>query len=348
MAPPTEQQAVIFEANGAPLKFGKIKVGKPDFDEVLIRIKYSGVCHTDLHAWKGDWPIPTRKPCVGGHEGVGTVVAVGDQVKDPQIGDVVGLKWLNGACGSCEMCLLGHESNCPNATFSGYTVDGSFQQYAIGKAHHVARLPKDADQAAAAPIMCAGITVYKALKVSECLPGQWVAIPGAGGGLGHIAVQYAKAMGMRVVAIDGGDEKKKLCEKLGAETFIDFTQTKDIVAAVKKATNGGAHTALIVATSEKPYTEALQYLRPQGVMSCVALPANAFIKAEVFWTVLNCLKIKGSHVGTRADTVEAIDFFSRGLVTPIYQLKGLSELDSIYHDMEQGRIAGRIVVDCDR
>lgn len=155
-------------------------------------------------------------------------------------------------------------------------------------------------------------------------------------------------MGMRVIAIDGGDEKKALCEKLGADAFIDFTKTKDIVADVKKATNGGAHAALIVATSEKPYTEALKYLRPQGVMSCVALPADAFIKAEVFWLVLGCLKIKGSHVGSRADTVEAIDFFNRGLVKPIYQVKALSELDAIYHDMEAGKIAGRIVVDCSR
>lgn len=255
---------------------------------------------------------------------------------------------MNGACGSCEFCLLGHESNCPNALFSGYTVDGSFQQYAIGKAQHVAKLPKDCDMAGAAPIMCAGITVYKALKVSEALPGQWVAIPGAGGGLGHLAVQYAVAMGMRVVAIDGGDEKKRLCEKLGATAFIDFTKTKDITADVKKVTNGGAHAALIVATSEKPYTEALEYLRPQGVMSCVALPANAYIKANVFWTVLKCLKIKGSHVGSRADTVEAIDFFNRGLVKAIYQTRGLSELDAIYHEMEEGKVAGRIVVDCSR
>lgn len=279
---------------------------------------------------------------------VGTVVEVGSEVKDLALGDVVGLKWLNGACGSCEMCLLGHESNCGAATFSGYSVDGSFQQYAIGKANHVARLPKDTDMAAAAPIMCAGITVYKALKVSECLPGQWVAIPGAGGGLGHIAVQYAKAMGMRVVAIDGGAEKKALCEKLGADAFIDFQTTKSIVDDVNKVTNGGAHAALIVATSEKPYSEALEYLRPQGCMACVALPAGAYIKANVFWTVLKCLKIKGSHVGSRADTVEACDFFSRGLVKPIYQLKGLSELDSIYHDMEQGKVAGRIVVDTSR
>ncbi len=275
-------------------------------------------------------------------------MACGSEVRDIKVGDNVGLKWLNGACGSCEFCLLGHESNCPNALFSGYTVDGSFQQYAIGKAAHVARLPKDCDLAAASPVMCAGITVYKALKVSEARPGQWVCIPGAGGGLGHLAVQYAKAMGFRVVAIDAGDEKKKLAMSLGAEVYIDFTKTKDLIEDVKKATGGGAHATVITATSELPYHQALSYARPQGSIVCVAMPANATLKADVFFTVLNCIKIKGSHVGTRSDTVEAIEFFTRGLVKPIYKMRKLSELKEIYDEMEEGKIVGRIVVDCSK
>lgn len=260
----------------------------------------------------------------------------------------MGLKWLNGSCGSCNLCLEGFEPNCAKATCSGFSVDGSFQQYAIGKAAHVARLPKDCDMAGAAPVMCAGITVYKALKVSECKPGQWLVLSGAGGGLGHLALQYAVAMGMRVIAIDAGQEKKQLCEKLGAEVFIDFTKVKDMAAKIMEITVEGAHATLIVATSEKPYTEAIEYLRPQGVMTCVSLPADAFIKANVFWTVLKSIKIKGSYVGGRADTVEAIDFFNRGLVKPIYTVRGLSELDAIYKEMAAGQIAGRVVVDCSR
>lgn len=226
-------------------------------------------------------------PLVGGHEGAGIVVARGELVKDVEIGDHVGLKWLHGSCMSCEQCRQSNESLCSEASLSGYTVDGSFQQYAVGKAAHVARIPKDCDLAGVAPILCAGLTVYKALKSSGVRPGQSVVIAGAGGGLGVFAIQYAKAMGLRVTALDGGDEKRKVCTELGADTFVDFKTSTDIVGEIKNATGGlGPDAVLLLAASEKPFQQASQYVKSKGTIVCVGLPANAFVKAPVFDTVV--------------------------------------------------------------
>ncbi|KAK9355864.1 chaperonin 10-like protein [Lipomyces doorenjongii] len=342
---PKTQYAQIFEKTGGPIQYREIPVQAPGPDEILVNVKYSGVCHTDLHAWKGDWPLDTKLPLVGGHEGAGVVVAKGDQVTNFEIGDYAGVKWLNGSCLSCEFCINGHEPNCPHALLSGYTVDGSFQQYAIAKAIHAAPIPKGTDLAKVAPILCAGITVYKALKESDAKPGQWVAITGAGGGLGTLAIQYAKAMGLRVLGIDTGDVKSKMTQALGAEVFIDFARTPDIVAEVIKVTNGGPHAVINVAVAEKPFEMSCKYVRPRGTVVVVGLPAHAYVKSEVFSTVVKSITIKGSYVGNRADTDEAIDFFSRGLVESPIRIVGLSELPKVFELMEKGEIAGRYVLD---
>jgi propanol-preferring alcohol dehydrogenase len=201
-----------------------------------------------------------------------------------QIGDHVGIKWLNGSCLACDFCQQSDEPLCPKPLLSGYTVDGTFQQYAIGKAAHVARIPKDLPLDAIAPILCAGITVYKGLKESGAKPGQWVAVVGAGGGLGSLALQYAKAMGLRTIAIDTGDEKKKLCtEDLGAEAFIDFSKSSNVVKDVQAATPDGLgpHAVLLVAVNEKPFQQAAEYVRPRGTVICIGLPAGAYLKAPV-------------------------------------------------------------------
>ncbi len=237
----------------------------------------------------GDWPLPTKSmPLIGGHEGAGVVVAKGSLVHDIEIGDHAGIKWLAGSCMSCVYCRQADESLCHSAELSGYTVDGSFQQYAIGKASQVARIPKDCDLAAVAPILCAGLTVYKALKSSGAKPGQSVAIVGAGGGLGCYALQYAKAMGLRPIAIDGGADKKKACLDLGADAYVDFLTSKDIVQDVKKASGDGLgpQAVVLLAVSEKPFQQASQYVRSKGTIVCVGLPADAFIKAPVFDTVV--------------------------------------------------------------
>ncbi|CDK28546.1 unnamed protein product [Kuraishia capsulata CBS 1993] len=342
---PKTQKAVVFETHGGPLEYKEIPVPKPKANEILINVKYSGVCHTDLHAWQGDWPLATKLPLVGGHEGAGIVVAKGENVTSFEIGDYAGIKWLNGSCLDCEFCERGAEPNCAKADLSGYTHDGSFQQYATADAVQAAHIPKGTDLAEVAPILCAGVTVYKALKTADLSPGQWVAISGAGGGLGSLAIQYAKAMGLRILAIDGGEDKANLCSELGAEVFIDFTKTKDLVADVVKATNGGPHGVINVSVSEFAIAQSCEYARPLGKVVLVGLPAGAVCKSPVFAHVVKSLEIKGSYVGNRADTSEALDFFSRGLVKAPITIIGLSELPKVYELMEKGAILGRYVVD---
>lgn len=342
---PKTQKAIVFEKSGGKLEYKDIPVPTPKPTEILINVKYSGVCHTDLHAWKGDWPLPTKLPLVGGHEGAGVVVAKGSQVKNFEIGDYAGIKWLNGSCLSCEFCEEGFESNCAHADLSGYTHDGSFQQYATADAVQAARIPAGTDLAEVAPILCAGITVYKALKTADLRAGKWVCISGAGGGLGSLAIQYGKALGLQVLAIDGGPGKEDLCKGLGADAFVDFTKSKDMVKDIQDITNGGPHGVINVSVSERAISQSCEYVRPCGTVVLVGMPAGAVCKSEVFSHVVKSIDIKGSYVGNRVDTAEAIDFFSRGLVKSPIKIAGLSEVPRIFEEMEKGAILGRYVVD---
>lgn len=345
---PKTQKAIIFYKNGGDLEYKDIDVPQPKPNELLINVKYSGVCHTDLHAWKGDWPLPVKLPLVGGHEGAGIVVAMGDNVKGWKVGDLAGVKWLNGSCMSCESCELGNESNCPEADLSGYTHDGSFQQYCTADAVQAAKIPQGTDLAEVAPILCAGITVYKALKSANLKAGQWVAVSGACGGLGSLAVQFARAMGYRVLGIDGGQEKEELFQQLGGEVFIDFRKSKDIVQDILDATDGGAHGVINVSVSEAAIESSTKYVRANGTVVLVGLPGGAYCKSEVFSQVVRSTSIVGSYVGNRADTREALDFFARGLVKSPIKIAGLSELPDIFDKMQKGEIVGRYVVDTSR
>ena len=347
---PTEQWAQVVKQVGGPPEYIKIPVAEPGVDEVLVHVKYSGVCHTDLHAMNGDWPLAVKLPLVGGHEGAGVVVKKGSLVKDIEVGDYAGIKWINGSCLSCGYCLQGDEPLCGSALLSGYTVDGTFQQYAVAKAAHVARIPKTCDLEGIAPVLCAGITVYKGLKESGVRPGQSIAVVGAGGGLGSMALQYARAMGIHTIAIDGGAEKGESCKKLGASAYVDFTTSSNVVEDVRKATPDGLgpHAAILLAVQERPFQQATEYVRSHGVVVCIGLPANATIKAPVFDTVVRMITIKGSYVGNRQDTQEAIDFFARGLIEIPYKTVGMSELGQVFTLMEEGKITGRYVLDTDR
>ncbi|KAK3320938.1 dehydrogenase-like protein [Cercophora scortea] len=344
---PTEQWAQVVEATGGPAIYKKIPVQQPGPDEVLVNVKYSGVCHTDLHAMMGDWPLDVKLPLVGGHEGAGVVVAKGSLVNDIELGDLAGIKWLNGSCLACSFCMTSDEPLCANALLSGYTVDGSFQQYAIAKAAHVAHIPKGTKLDEVAPVLCAGITVYKGLKESGARPGQWVAIVGAGGGLGSMALQYAKAMGLNTIAIDGGEEKAASCKTLGAKAYVDFMSSPDLVAEVKAATPDGTgpHAVILLAVQEKPFQQATEYVRSRGTVICIGLPAKAYLKAPVFDTVVRMISIKGSYVGNRQDTQEALDFFSQGLIKVPFKTVGLSQLQEVFELMKAGKIVGRYVVD---
>lgn len=343
---PKTQRAIVVDEPKGELQLKQIAVPVPESDEILVNVLFSGACHSDLHAWKCDWPFTTKFPLIGGHEGSGYVASVGENVHGFAVGDRVGVKWVNGTCLDCRFCLQGHDGLCPKARYSGFTHDGTFQQYCTVKAAHAAHIPEGIDLAEVAPILCAGITVYKALKRSDAKPGETVVITGAGGGLGSLAVQYAKAMGFRVIGIDSGDAKSKLFEELGGDVFVDF-KTDDIAQKViASSPNGeGVDAVIHVAVSEKAIDSSLAYIRPSGTIVLVGLPADAVLKSPVFSHVLRSLTIRGSLVGNREDTLEALDFVKRGLVKCPIKIVGMSELANVYKLMEAGQIAGRYVLD---
>ncbi|KGI67089.1 alcohol dehydrogenase AdhP [Mycolicibacterium rufum] len=334
-------RAAVVHQLGSPLTIEELELPKPDYGEALVKLETSGVCHTDLHAAHGDWPVKPTPPFIPGHEGYGTVVAVGDGVDDLKVGDKVGNAWLWSACGRCEYCRTGWETLCEHQRNGGYTVNGSFGSYMLVNAAFAARIPDGVDPVEVAPILCAGVTVYKGLKVTDTRPGQWVAISGIGG-LGHVAVQYAIAMGLRVVAIDVDDAKLDLATRLGAEIVVN-ARTADVVAEVQNAT-GGVHGVLVTAVHPEAFGQAIGLARRGGTIVFVGLPPGDF-PASIFDIVLKGLTIRGSIVGTRQDMVEAIDFFARGLIHPTVHTTALDDINTVFADMEQGRIDGRVVID---
>ncbi|SOV04928.1 probable ADH1 - alcohol dehydrogenase I [Ustilago sp. UG-2017a] len=347
-----QNRVAIFDKQGGPVSIKDVPIQRElKRGEALVRVIYTGVCHTDLHAMLGDWPLDNKLPLVGGHEGAGVVVALGDGADQyVKVGDRVGIKWIATSCLNCSFCRTGAEPNCPHALCSGFNIDGSFQKYAVSYANHLSIIPDALPLDQAAPILCAGLTVYKALKEAQLIPGQFVAIPGAGGGLGHLAIQYAVAAGYRVIAIDTGSDKKQLCEQLGAEKFIDFKTSKNLVDDIKAATPDGfgPQAAVVAASGGLAYQQALDYIRPRGVLVAVGLPGNTDIKANVFFTVFRSVRVIGSYVGNRQDTQEALDIAAAGKVRTHFKKLGLSQLPEVYDDMQNGKIAGRIVLDIDQ
>ncbi|RPD75485.1 GroES-like protein [Lentinus tigrinus ALCF2SS1-7] len=348
---PKTQKAAIVEKPDAPLKIvDNHPVKQPEElapGECLVELDCSGVCHTDLHARNNDWPIPAKLPLIGGHEGVGRIVAIGQHTQNSpvKIGDRVGIKWLAYSCLDCEPCRKGLEQSCLNGKYSGFTVDGTFSQYVVSWVTHVSPIPENLSSAEAASILCAGVTVYRAIKYSGAKIGEWIVLPGAGGGLGHLAVQYAVAMGLRVVAVDTGAEKKDLVMRLGAEKWIDFRETKDLVKDIVEATDGfGAHAAVVTAANSEAYAQAIDYLRMGGKLMVVGLPARANLSADIFFTVAKSISILGSYVGNRQDAREALDIASRGKVKCFFALKPLSALSETYEGLEQGKVVGRVVL----
>ncbi|KAJ7739465.1 chaperonin 10-like protein, partial [Mycena maculata] len=256
--------------------------------ECLIKL-CTGVCHTDLHAALGDWPLPTKTPLVGGHEGVRVIIAIGSSTSHSlvKVGDRVGIKWLADSCLNSEQCRKGREhEDCTDAKLSGFTVDGTFQQYVISFVNHATPIPGGFDSNAAASILCAGLTTYHAIKYSQTSPGDWIVLPGAGGRLGHLAIQYAKVAGLRVIAVATGADKKKLCLELDADKRIDFKESKNIVEEIKVIMDGlGAHSALVTAVSSSGYKQAMEYLCGGGTLMVVGLPGNGDLEASIFFTV---------------------------------------------------------------
>jgi propanol-preferring alcohol dehydrogenase len=348
---PTKALGAFFEKQGGPVTIREYDVKQPDqlqVGEALVKVEYSGVCHTDLHAMLGDWPLDVKLPLCGGHEGAGTIVAIGKHTTTQlKVGDKVGIKWIADACLECSYCRQGYEPLCPHVKLSGYTVDGSFQQYAVSYTRMLTKIPDGLPLEDCASFLCAGLTVYKAIKQSGARPGQWAVIPGSGGGLGHLAVQYAaKIFSLRVIGIDTGSEKEKLSKDLGAEVFIDFKQEKDIVSAIKKVTPDrmGVHAAIVTAASAASYEQALDYVRPGGTVVAVGLPANTSVSANVFWHVVQEKRLVGSYVGNRQDAIEALEFAATGQVICHQAVLELKDLPDIYEQMQAGKLTGRTVM----
>ena len=334
-------KAAVVRAFGQPLVIEEVPVPRPGAGDVLVKIEACGVCHTDLHAAEGDWPVKPNPPFIPGHEGVGHVVAVGAGVDHVKEGDRVGIPWLYSACGYCEHCLGGWETLCESQQNTGYSVNGGFAQYALANAGYVGHLPAQIGFIEIAPVLCAGVTVYKGLKVTDTSPGDWVVISGVGG-LGHMAVQYAKAMGLNVAAVDVDEDKLRLARQLGALVTVNAATT-DPAAYLKKEI-GGAHGALVTAVSPKAFEQAIGMVRRGGTVSLNGLPPGQF-PLDIFGMVLNGITVRGSIVGPRLDLQESLDFAAMGKVKATVASDRLENINDIFARMHKGQIEGRIVLD---
>jgi propanol-preferring alcohol dehydrogenase len=334
-------KAAVVREFKKPLVFEERPIPVPGAGEVVVRIEASGLCHTDIHAAHGDWPVKPSLPFVPGHEGVGIVTAVGEGVSRLREGDRVALPWLGYACGTCEYCVSGWETLCEKQLNTGYGIDGAYAEYAKGYAAYVGIVPAGVDPFDAAPLACAGVTTYKAIKVSGARSSDLVAIFGIGG-LGHLALQYARIAGASVVAVDVTEEKLAMARGLGADYTVNATQ-EDPVAAIKRL--GGADAAIALAVTPKPFEQAFQALRRNGRLVLVALPPDNHMTVPIFETVLNGITITGSIVGTRKDLDEVFELHALGRTKVIRETRSLSTVNEAIDDVLHARTAARIVFD---
>lgn len=337
-----KMKAAVVTEFGKPLDIREVQIPEVGPGQALMKVMSTGVCHTDLHAATGDWPVKPAPPFIPGHEGAGVIVKVGAGVKAVKEGDRVGVPWLHSACGTCEFCLTGWETLCKQQSNTGYSVNGSFAEYVLVDPNYTAHLPANIDFNSVAPILCAGVTVYKGLKETETRPGQWVVISGIGG-LGHMAVQYAKAMGLHVAAVDVAEDKLNLAMKLGADFAVNAA-SPDAAERILKVTDGGAHGVLVTAVSPKAFSFAANLLRRKGIMSLTGLPPGDF-PVSIFDLVLNRKTLRGSIVGTRSDLAESLSFAAEGKVAATYKTAALEDINSIFDQMKAGKIDGRIVME---
>ncbi|KAJ9665594.1 hypothetical protein H2201_004286 [Coniosporium apollinis] len=351
---PKKYKAAVYDKPGEiSTKIVELDMPEPGPGEVLINLTHSGVCHSDMGVMMNSWaalPHPTQSGQVGGHEGVGKIVKMGPGTENSavKVGDRVGVKWISAICWSCPACLEGHDGICFNQKVSGYYTPGTFQQYVLGPANYVTPIPDSLDSAAAAPMLCAGVTTYAALRKSGAQSGQFVAILGAGGGLGHIAVQLAsRGMALRVIGVDA-DEKKDLVMESGAEEFVGLG-VGDTVARVKELTGGlGVHAVLVLTAANAAYAGAMDMLRFGGRCVCVGIPEGDPIPikgALPQFMVARALSIIGVAVGDRKEAIETLDFAARGIVKTHYRTEKMDKLTDVFQEMFEGKLKGRVVLD---
>ncbi|MDN5273969.1 alcohol dehydrogenase AdhP [Chloroflexus sp. MS-CIW-1] len=333
-------KAAVVHAFHQPLVIEEVPVPEPGPGQIVVKVEASGVCHTDLHAAEGDWPIKPKLPLIPGHEAVGYVAAVGSGVKTVKEGDRVGVPWLHTACGYCEYCLDGRETLCTQQKNTGYSVDGGYAEYVLADPNYVGHLPDGVDFAEIAPVLCAGVTVYKGIKATDVRPGQWIVISGIGG-LGHMAVQYAKAMGMNVVAVDIADEKLQFARQLGADLTVNAL-TEDPGERIQREI-GGAHGVLVTAVSRKAFEQSLGMVRRGGTIAFNGLPPGEF-PVSIFDVVLRGITLRGSIVGTRLDLQESLAFAGAGKVRAKVRVEPLEKINQVFAEMKEGKIEGRVVL----
>ena len=333
-------RAAVVTSFQEPLEVREMPVPQPGAGQIQVRIEASGLCHTDIHAAHGDWPVKPSPPFVPGHEGVGIVDELGPGVTEVAVGDRVGMPWLGYACGVCDHCVSGWETLCLEQKNMGYSIDGGFGEYATAYARYTVKVPAGVDPFDAAPLTCAGVTTYKAVKVAGTRPSDLVAVFGVGG-LGHLAIQYAAIAGGRVVAVDIHDEKLELARELGAEFTVNAAR-EDPIAAIQKL--GGVDQAIALAVSPKAFEQAYGSLRRGGTLVFVALPAENDVTVPIFETVLNGITIVGSIVGTRTDLREVFELHAAGKTRVIRKTRPLAEVNEAIADVEAGRVAARVVL----
>ncbi|UIX34143.1 zinc-dependent alcohol dehydrogenase [Streptomyces sp. GQFP] len=334
-------KAAVVRAFGEPLVIEERPDPEPGPGQVRVRVEASGLCHTDIHAAHGDWPVKPNPPFVPGHEGVGLVEKLGDGVTHLSVGQRVAVPWLGKACGRCEHCLSGWETLCEQQINTGYGCDGGYAEKMLAWADFAQPVPDGISALEAAPLTCAGVTTYKALKVAEVRPSQLVAVSGVGG-LGHLAVQYAKIAGATVAAIDVSDEKLRLAAELGADIVID-ARKEDVGAVLQQ--HGGAHAAIALAVNEAAFASVNSGLRRGGKLVMVALPAHGTIQVPIFDTVLRGTSVIGSIVGTRQDLAEVFQLHAAGRTRVIYETRSLATVNESMEDVLRGSVKARIVFD---
>jgi propanol-preferring alcohol dehydrogenase len=338
-APIATYRAAVVHDFSEPLTVEQVPVISLETGQVRVRVEACGLCHTDIHAAHGDWPVKPTPPFIPGHEGVGIVSELGPGVGELALGDRVAMPWLGYACGTCDYCVSGRETLCLEQQNMGYSFDGAFGEYATAYARYVVKVPAGVDPLDAAPLACAGVTTYKAVKVAGTRSSDLVAVFGVGG-LGHLAIQYAAIAGGRVVAVDLVDEKLELARRLGAEFTVN-AGNEDPVEVIQRL--GGADQAIALAVSPRAFEQAYRSLRRGGTLVFVALPADNEVTLPIFETVLNGITIVGSIVGTRTDLREVFELHGAGKTQVIREVRRLDQVNEAIADVEAGRVAARIV-----
>jgi alcohol dehydrogenase, propanol-preferring len=334
-----EYRAAVVNTFGLPLAIEKVARASLEPGQVRVKVEASGLCHTDIHAAHGDWPVKPAPPFVPGHEGVGIVCELGPGVTEVALGQRVAMPWLGYACGTCDYCVSGRETLCLEQKNMGYSFDGAFGEYATAYARYVVAVPEGIDPFDAAPLCCAGVTTYKAVKVAGTRSSDLVAVFGVGG-LGHLAIQYAAIAGGRVVAVDLFDEKLELARELGAEFTVNASK-EDPVEAIQRL--GGVDQAIALAVSPRAFEQAYRSLRRGGTLVFVALPADNEVTLPIFETVLNGITIVGSIVGTRSDLREVFELHAAGKTHVTREIRPLEAVNEAITDLEAGRVAARVV-----